>query len=259
MTRNRKPWLVLVAIAGGVAGANAQDNEMERRMLACDALTNESDRLACFNNVVQSLRPGAAEEPTVAPDSQPEPTPASTPASESAPAAAAEPTPVAAPAPDPMPVAEPSPEPDPMPVAEPSPEPEPVTPAQRAMPAAAQPSDVAAAPAPKLETAAAPAAPAAPAAVSQVSAPPADAEEFKENNVAGSDLTGGGVIVRVWERHDGRFTVKLNNGQHWRETEGTRVGIPDVGDEVTVSRGLFGSYRMKIDGIARVAWVRPDE
>ena len=247
MTLRTKPWLVLVVLAGGVAGANAQDNEMERRMLACDALTNESDRLACFNNVVQSLRSGDSDE-SAAPEPRQEPQPEPEPAAESepVPAAVAEPAPEPVPEAQPTPVAEPSPAATPTPVAEPVPESTP-TPVAQPAPERAPTEQVA------------PAA-AAPAPVSQMPAPQADAEEFKENNVAGTgDLTGGGIIVRVWERHDGRFTVKLNNGQYWRETEGTRVGIPDVGDEVTVSRGLFGSYRMKIDGISRVAWVRPDE
>lgn len=252
-----KLWLVLIAMVGGITGAHAQDSETERRMLACDALTNESDRLACFNNVVESLRTGANSEPAAV--AAPEPAPAVNPE----PAAAAEPAPEPAPSPEPAPAAEPAP----IPVAEPTPEPLPSQEAEPAPSASAAP----AAAAQPIQTVTAPAEPAADvspsvaaatgSAVSQAPAPQADAEVYKENVAPSNDgdLTGEGVIVRVWERHDGRFTVKLNNGQYWRETEGTRVGVPDVGDVVTVTRGLFGSYRMKIDGISRVAWVRPDE
>ena len=64
------------------------------------------------------------------------------------------------------------------------------------------------------------------------------------------------TIVRVWMNHDQRFSVELDNGQQWRETQGTKVGKPKEGAFVTISSGGFGSYRMKIDGISRKAWVR---
>jgi hypothetical protein len=64
------------------------------------------------------------------------------------------------------------------------------------------------------------------------------------------------TIVRVWMNHDQRFSVELDNGQQWRETQGTNVGKPKEGASVAISSGSFGSYRMKIDGITRKAWVR---
>ena len=64
------------------------------------------------------------------------------------------------------------------------------------------------------------------------------------------------TIVRVWMNHDQRFGVELDNGQKWREVQGTKVGKPKEGALVTISTGGFGGYRMKIDGIARKAWVR---
>lgn len=64
------------------------------------------------------------------------------------------------------------------------------------------------------------------------------------------------TIVRVWENFDGRFSVELDNGQVWRETQGTRVGMPAEGDSVEVSKGIFGSYRMKIESITPIARVR---
>lgn len=77
------------------------------------------------------------------------------------------------------------------------------------------------------------------------------------NGGSDEDLTGRGVIVRVWQHHDGRFSVELDNGHVWRETEGTRVGTPKTGSGVAITRGRFGGFRMKIDGIRRQAWVRP--
>ena len=65
------------------------------------------------------------------------------------------------------------------------------------------------------------------------------------------------TIVRSWRNHDDRFSVELDNGQVWRETQGTRVGRePKEGRSVKISEGRFGGYRMKIDGIPSVAWVR---
>lgn len=64
------------------------------------------------------------------------------------------------------------------------------------------------------------------------------------------------TIVRSWRNHDGRFSVELDNGQIWRETQGTRVGQPKVETSVKISRGRFGGYRMKFEHIKRVAWVR---
>ena len=93
--------------------------------------------------------------------------------------------------------------------------------------------------------------------VPEAVAPRARAPQSRDTG--NGDLTGTSVVARVWENHDGRFTVKLDNGQYWRETEGTRVGIPEVGQAVKVTRSLFGSYRMKIDGIPRTAWVRPTD
>ena len=64
------------------------------------------------------------------------------------------------------------------------------------------------------------------------------------------------TIVRSWRNHDGRFSVELDNGQIWQETQGTRVGLPKVERSVKISTGRWGGYRMKIDNIKRIAWVR---
>lgn len=64
------------------------------------------------------------------------------------------------------------------------------------------------------------------------------------------------TIVKVTVHHDRRFSVQLDNGQVWRETQGTRVGVPKEGAAVVITAGKLGGYRMTIDGIAREAWVR---
>ncbi len=64
------------------------------------------------------------------------------------------------------------------------------------------------------------------------------------------------TIVRVTEQLDGRWTVTLDNGQVWRESQGSKVGIPDEGASVELFKGRFGGYRMNIDGLYRTAWVK---
>ncbi|MDJ0758596.1 MAG: hypothetical protein QNJ19_04315 [Woeseiaceae bacterium] len=63
-------------------------------------------------------------------------------------------------------------------------------------------------------------------------------------------------IIRVQRHSDGRFSVTLDNGQVWRETQGSRVGIPGEGAMVELTKGRFGGYRMNIDGLYRTAWVK---
>lgn len=63
-------------------------------------------------------------------------------------------------------------------------------------------------------------------------------------------------ITRVWGTSDGRFAVELDNGQRWRETSGSRIGMPKAGRSVEISKSRFGGYRMKIERIKRLASVR---
>ena len=63
-------------------------------------------------------------------------------------------------------------------------------------------------------------------------------------------------ITSVTKHHDGRFSVMLDNGQVWRETSGSRVGLPAQGARVELKRGRFGGYRMNIDGLYQTAWVK---
>lgn len=79
-------------------------------------------------------------------------------------------------------------------------------------------------------------------------------EKEKRKNVEEIQAT----IVRSWRNHDERFSVELDNGQVWRETPGkTRYSLlPKEGRSVKIYVGGLGGYRMKVDGIPRVAWVR---
>ena len=63
-------------------------------------------------------------------------------------------------------------------------------------------------------------------------------------------------IVEVRMHHDGRFSVRLDTGEVWRETEGSRIRTPKPGQWVEVYKGTTGGYRMKIEGRPKLAWVR---
>lgn len=63
-------------------------------------------------------------------------------------------------------------------------------------------------------------------------------------------------IVRRWKTADGHFAVELDNGQIWRETDGSKVRIPKRSTSVEIYRGRFGGYRMKIEKAGQPAWVR---
>ncbi|MDA0993999.1 MAG: hypothetical protein O3A13_10270 [Proteobacteria bacterium] len=81
--------------------------------------------------------------------------------------------------------------------------------------------------------------------------------ELQESDAPESDAEiVHATIMRVWRTSDGRFAVELDNGQVWRETEGSRVGRPKAGKSVEISDGRFGGNRMKIESVPRIAWVR---
>lgn len=198
--------LTAFSAAGPVPAEQAGDTE--GRLLACADIGNPDDRLACFDSVVESVRPmdGMASDSGAVPAAAGVAATASV-AARTPPAAA----PATAAATGVAPAAAPMPAPEPQAIASPGPS---VAPADPAPAAAASP------------------------------------EEDRDAD------TGSAVITGVRENLDGRFTVELDNGEVWRETEGSRVGMPAEGAGVTISRGVFGSYRMKIEGIPREARVR---
>lgn len=216
---------LLCATLFSIAAFAQSDRDLSERLLACDALQNAQDRLACFNRLVDGIKAPPAElvrprngtSATTDVPSQTSPAPPSEPA---------DPLPAPAPAVDAGPSS-----------------------------AASEPERAATAAAPRAQPQPTPAGSTqAPASAEASAAPEAPVREEPSPRPAG--LTGEAVIVRVWENYDGRFTVELDNGNVWRETQGTRVGIPEVGAKVEVTRSLFGAYRMKIDGIPRIAWIR---
>ncbi len=68
------------------------------------------------------------------------------------------------------------------------------------------------------------------------------------------------AIVAAWKTIDNRFEVRLDNGQVWRETERTRIqNLAREGVKVRITEGALGSYKMKFGNNNRLAGVRRTE
>lgn len=211
----------LVLIIGWAASIGAQgnaDNAATQRLLVCDAIADPDEKLACFTAVVESLK----SAPTAPSVDSPAPSASD---SDALPAAAQTTSPVPQ---------EPS-----------SPVPDAPTPA--AQTTSAEPLDES---------------PDAREGVLEIVEVPsvADSENLyrgaREKEDPYESLPFEATIVGIRVNQDGRFSVVLDNGQIWRETQGPRVGTPKEGQAVEVYKGRAGGYRMKIDGVPRVAWVR---
>ena len=98
-------------------------------------------------------------------------------------------------------------------------------------------------------------APASPPAVDDFGRDSMKAEPRKQDRPE-EDVSITAVIIDVRTHHDRRFSVELDNGQVWRETQGSRVRTPRVGRSVEIRKGNLGGYRMKIEDSPRLAWVR---
>lgn len=234
-----------------VAGPAMSQDATEEQLLACDQIADIMEKLKCFDEVVQ----GVKQTPAAVPAAEPSPAPVSEAPSASAPVPAA---------------AETSP-----PVQEP---PSSVAQAPRTEPSV-----------PVAETAAAGVAVTAVATSPPAEVPIDPVDEFGRDSMESEReeeeepeveeleqaLTAmQAMIVRSWRNNDGRFSVELDNGQVWRETQGSRVGgqvdndpvfgaprasragLPKVGGSVEVNAAKTGGYRMKIEGIRQTAFVR---
>lgn len=193
---------VIMAIGGAAAPARAQDgaqNGTTERLLACGVMTDPTEKLACFNAVVESLKQNPAAPSANSPS-------ASVPSSVSSPAARTTTTAPGAPPP--------------------------VAPVASTVTPATVVDDFGR------------------DSIMAKTAKKKDKEEKKDVEPIQA------TIVHSWKIIGGRFAVRLDNGQVWRETEGTKVGFPKEGRTVKISKGRLGGYRMKIEQITRVAWVR---
>jgi hypothetical protein len=55
-------------------------------------------------------------------------------------------------------------------------------------------------------------------------------------------------IVSVGSDRDGERVFTLNNGQVWRQTESSVLGLARTGDAITIRAGSFGSYLLITPG-----------
>lgn len=247
---------VIFVYAGATHAQTASQQDIQEQLLACDNITDLTRRLLCFDELVDAVKRDDAASET---------TPTAAPAPADIPAAAERAPP---PAPDEPPAVQEAPVPVPadiadVPAAASSPPVAPVPDTPAPVPAAAVAGSAAAAPKPvpivEPQQAEPPPAPAE-TATSNVddfgrdSMPKKDEREQAAEDEPVTNLSA--TIVRAWRNHDGRFSVELNNGQVWRETQGTRVGMPKEGKSVEIFEGRFGGYRMRIEDIRRIAWVR---
>jgi hypothetical protein len=270
---------------GGPGLAFAQDaaaDETATQLLACDSITDMSEKLACFDAVVKGLKTDSAvpeAAPPAAPAAESVTVPVAEPAARAAPAAESVTVPAAEPAAPAAPAAGSSGAAAPAVVAAPA------AATATTIPAAAPPPATAAAGTASGEAASLPdVTPAATAAtpVDPVDefgrdSMPRDAEEEEqvvEPKEEKLTMTLHATVVRSWINNDGRFSVELDNGQVWRETEISQTRyqgdndmvfgaprsstgrLPKAGRTVEISEGRMSGYRMKIEGIRQAAWVR---
>lgn len=212
---------VAVMTMGGFTEVHAQDGargDVDDQLLACAEIGETAERMACFDEVVNSVKEGAESSNVADAPSIPE-------RSSSAQIAAG-----AATAPAPADTSPPAPSTG-----------RPTSESPDTLPSAA-----ADAPAPALGD----------TAVEDFGLEnqksPSEATQ-RERDAVEVHAT----IVRSDKSGDFHFLVELDNGQIWEETDGSRrIGLPKVGMPVRVYKGRFGGYRMKIGDDNRIAWVR---
>jgi len=221
---------VLITSVSPLYAQEGEQGDLNARLLACDKFTDAAHRLECFNEIAGSLKSGTAETterlpvtPAVEPDASGKPTAVSA-EQTSMPRAVAETTADTAEPPPLMPEAKP----------EVAGEAAAASAEQTSMPNSAGKSTKSAA-----------------QDFGRDSMKPRPDEREKDQ-----EESFQAVIVDVRQHLNLRFSVELDNGQVWRETEGSRVDAPKVGTTVKIKRGKLGGYRMKIEGIPKLAWVR---
>jgi len=83
----------------------------------------------------------------------------------------------------------------------------------------------------------------------------ATVRELKESSREPQSISA--TIAKVRRTAFGKIVVTLDNGQVWRETDGSNYRGPiRVGNEVIISQRRFGGYQMKIEDQYGVVFVR---
>jgi hypothetical protein len=82
-----------------------------------------------------------------------------------------------------------------------------------------------------------------------------DAEE-PESDDDDDELTATVTSVRLYKRD--RVVFTLDNGQEWRQSSTSTLRL-DVGDEIVIRKGTFGSFNMAKQGSSRPMKVRRND
>lgn len=251
----------IAGTCGPVAEVHAQDesrNDTNARLLACDTIADTMEKLACFDAVVKGLDPApvapsaavpaaAAVTAGVAAASGAD-TPAATDAAPATPDAAPAASAAANAAPSTAPAADTT-----------------SSTVAAAATAAVATSGVTESEPAAMETSAAATSSAA-MSVGEAATPEemfgledVKVEEARSEKVKKQDALKSiqATVVRSWVTIDNRFETLLDNGQVWRETSKTRtIRLPKEGTSVVISKGRFGSFKMKLGNDNRLAGVR---
>lgn len=88
----------------------------------------------------------------------------------------------------------------------------------------------------------------APAAVAPATAPPAATRiGFREQDVKGTVVSALDGTFTGW---DGKTVFNLENGQVWQQIEQGRLdGVNLERPMITIEPGMFGSWRLKVEGL----------
>ena len=86
------------------------------------------------------------------------------------------------------------------------------------------------------------------------------AEQLPGNRREEQAREGSGIVATVTEVREGprgNLLFHLENGQVWRQIEARHVPLPeDAPFPVSISRGFFGEYRLRVGGEGRLVRIR---
>lgn len=209
---------VLVLHGSGTACAQAAAHELPPALLACADENDVMRRLSCYDREMAALKAQVAPPAVARPDTEP----VAGERSASQPVEPAIAAPVAA---TPVPREQPS-----TPTTMQAPSSNPVASSSVAAPVPETPqSPPPQAPANQPDTAAAPAA-------------QAPEEDFDRNENAPKEFTA--VVTGIRKRPYGELIILLDNGQIWEQKHLDRRFRLEVGEQVTISKGLISGYRL---------------
>ncbi len=100
-------------------------------------------------------------------------------------------------------------------------------------------------------------------AVTQLNAAPATSQTPKDTFGLGNKISNAepdeisSTIIGEFKGWSGKTKFKLENGQVWKQVDPTRkVVFKATNPKVTIRKGVFGSYRLKIEGLNSTVTVR---